>query len=236
MQDILSVQARKALANDLEELTSKPLFPRKVVVKAENRCICCLGEIRDGYDGDKGDESWSAPSGAIAFKDQGNFGSRLNDSCYDGHYFEVLICDECLEERRQCIQEVDSVGAVEARIETSRECAASTDFLKLKKDLEELNASIALREVAEEKYKNGTPASELTAAEIEAMKGQYGDDWEVNLNHEINNPEEVWTPERGRIWAEQAIAKAKEERKQRLLKQARKLLRENGEICVIIEK
>lgn len=182
LQNTLSVKARKALADDLEELTSKPLFPRKVAVKAESRCICCLGEIQDSFDGDK-EESWSAPDGAIAFKDTGNFGSRLNDSGYDGHYFEVLICDECLEERRYCVQEVDSVGAVEARMEASQELAKI-----------------------------------LITTEIE----------EIEENLVIS--EEEWTPERGRIWAEQAIAKAKEERKQRLLEQARKLLRENGEI------
>jgi hypothetical protein len=221
---IESPEARTALAKDLEELTSKPVFPKKVVVFGESKCICCLGEITHCYEDDDGE--WHAPGGAIIFKDQGNYGSRLNDSCYDGHYFEVMICDECLEDRRQCIQESDSVGALESRMEDSRESLAALppSFF----DTTDLKAQIALQEVAEAKYKAGTPASELTDKEIEAMKGEYGEDWEANLKYQTDNPEQVWTPERGKLWAKQAIEKATEERKQRLMEQGRKLLEENG--------
>lgn len=226
---IESPEVRRALAKDLEELTSKPLFPKKVTVKGESRCICCLGEIQLMYAGADREDEWDCPNGAIIFKDEGNFGSRLNDSCYDGHYFEVMICDECLEDRRQCIKESDSVGALEARHETSKEviedCLISNPGFF---DATDLKKQIALQEEAEKKYRAGTPASELTAEEINAMQGEYGEDWEVNLKHEIEHPEEVWTPERGELWAKQAIEKAKEERKQRLMEQGRKLLEENG--------
>lgn len=86
--------------------------------EAERRCICCergLGPAwRDG-------EPWEGPSGAICFLDTGNFGSTLNDSAYDGHRLEVMICDECLTTKRHLVREYETPGYADARDARSRE-------------------------------------------------------------------------------------------------------------------
>jgi hypothetical protein len=66
------------------------------ICKGEPRCFGCGKEIRDCC----GEEAWDMPSGASKFNGGWNFGSRLYDAAYDGVQVEIMVCDECLETKR----------------------------------------------------------------------------------------------------------------------------------------
>jgi len=75
-------------------------------------CIVCQGAVL-GSDGG-GQCPWAAPGGALLFQDTGTYGSRLNDAAVDGHYFNILICDECVEANRDLVREMDYIKACQA--------------------------------------------------------------------------------------------------------------------------
>jgi hypothetical protein len=83
----------------MEYKTSKP---------GNGKCICCDKQLETC--GPENSDVYNIPGGAIVFKDCGNYGSAINDSAYDGHYFEILVCDECLTKKRDCVHEFDMVG------------------------------------------------------------------------------------------------------------------------------
>lgn len=57
---------------------------------------------------------------ATLWRTSGNFGSRVYDQLTEGSFLEIAICDDCLTERQQLVEEVTIVRRIE---EVSRHAA-----------------------------------------------------------------------------------------------------------------
>lgn len=76
---------------------------------------------------------WEIPSGAVVFHDGGNYGSSLYDSaCPGGTHVDVLICDDCLKDRKSLVREWEPT-----------EPAEPTPYQKDVAEFEAANATIA---------------------------------------------------------------------------------------------
>ena len=100
----------------------------KLSKEALPKCFHCKRDIQSAIESDSVADKWSMPGGAICFLDAGNFGSAVNDSAYDGHRLEIMICDDCITEHRGLVREYDTPGHVEARKEQSRKAMEGFDF------------------------------------------------------------------------------------------------------------
>lgn len=52
-----------------------------------------------------GGSPWEAPSGGVLFDGGDNFGSTLYDSLMDGIHVMLIVCDDCLKERKDRLLE-----------------------------------------------------------------------------------------------------------------------------------
>lgn len=190
---------------------------QEVKKAGDGKCIVCGWPMRSSM-GDS--DVYMGPGGGIVFRDCGNFGSRLSDSCYDGEYLEVIVCDECVEERRQRVQEYVTPGYEDAR---NRQSAAAMSAMPedwLEKSMADTQASIARTE----KIKAALMAGEPIDPDDEAWAAEKYDGYPTWQEGILEPP---W--DQAAANAEAAIYEAKrlEERKQLRLAEAKKFIEEN---------
>lgn len=65
-------------------------------------CFCCEKKLESAV---KDGSAWDMPSGGVILDGGGNFGSTLYDGFMDGIFIRLIICDECLEEKRGLLRE-----------------------------------------------------------------------------------------------------------------------------------
>ena len=70
-------------------------------------CFCCEKELTSA--GEK-DMAWDMPSGGVILEGGGNYGSRLYDSMMDGVHIKLIICDNCLKNKRGLLREIKTSG------------------------------------------------------------------------------------------------------------------------------
>lgn len=85
----------------------------------EEKCSCiCCGEVMYNLAHDFGSKGYQ-PSGGVAFKSYGHYGSTEFDPM-DGSWVELVVCDDCFkflmkcdvfhtEFSEQCLEEMDDV-------------------------------------------------------------------------------------------------------------------------------
>lgn len=192
----------------------------EVTQPGEPKCFCCLGTLDTSMGGV---DPWEGPGGAVCFMDQGNFGSRLYDSCYSGDRVELMICDECLEDRDHLLRKYVTPGHAEARDERSAEAVMGMDMVEFRRDSDERYKkweAVKARAIADPKC--------LTAEELDDIVGSFGDDWQT----EILKTSEQRQEESMQRWREE-IVKIKAIHKARILANAKKLIMEAG--CTVLD-
>jgi len=66
-------------------------------------CFCCEEEIDSAA---RDSSAWEMPSCGVILEGGGNYGSTVYDSMMDGIFIRLVICDNCLKEKRGFLREV----------------------------------------------------------------------------------------------------------------------------------
>lgn len=200
----------------IQELLDRQATRPKITHQGKQICISCGWRCGDA----EFDNDWRDPHGVI-FKDCGNYGSRLYDSAYSGEGVEIVVCDECLLEKRECLTET-SLPYIEWRKKDDSEDDFTGLLESLAQSREELEALRKDYEAIEERLKNGTDVEALTEVEQGIMRRYHGPNWKTCWDYVEPSPEEM--AQKAKDWHAERLA----ERKAVRIQNAIEFLKANG--------